>query len=373
MRSMQRWTIAALSGFLAAPAVMWAQAQEPTPPAGGAEAPAPPSRDHSAHTSGAAMGIPQTVIRGFTDFRVMTSNQKGVNTSLALGELDLYITSQLTPKISFLNETVFKFGRTNFFDVERVLVNFDIHDALQVALGRHHTPIGYWNTAYHHGTLLQPTIQRPEMFKSSLGVLPIHTTGVTASARAVGPLHLGYDVMIGNGIGSTSTADNDNAKSITFGLSSQPTSDLQIGVTAYRDRLSTGVARIAASGAALTKPLDQRAAGGYVSYFGARVELLGEFQRVVNEFADRTARGTTDAGYLYAGVRARSVVTYTRLDRIKFDDTDPYLIPNDLSQGVLGLRYDVAADLGMKVEFQRRKSQREGWISEASAQISLGF
>ncbi|MFQ5479086.1 MAG: hypothetical protein ACE5E4_10765 [Candidatus Binatia bacterium] len=32
-------------------------------------------------------------------------------------------------------------------------------------IGRFHNPLGYWNTTYHHGTFLQPTIARPDIIQ----------------------------------------------------------------------------------------------------------------------------------------------------------------------------------------------------------------
>ena len=36
-------------------------------------------------------------------------------------------------------------------EVERMILRFDQSDRLKVSFGRYHTPINYWNTAFHHG------------------------------------------------------------------------------------------------------------------------------------------------------------------------------------------------------------------------------
>lgn len=65
-------------------------------------------------------------------------------------------------------------------DVQRLQFgwHFDTDDT--VWLGRYHTPIGYWNTAYHHGTYLQTSISRPGIveFEGGEGPLPTHFTGL---------------------------------------------------------------------------------------------------------------------------------------------------------------------------------------------------
>ena len=52
-----------------------------------------------------------------------------------------------------------------------------------VAVGRYHTAIGYYNNAYHHGKWLQTAAERPHIydFEDSGGLLPIHNVGVSVS------------------------------------------------------------------------------------------------------------------------------------------------------------------------------------------------
>jgi hypothetical protein len=193
----------------------------------------------------AAARAQETTIRGFTDVTVGGSNRPGANSAFGLGQFDLYVTSKVADRVSFLGETVFEFddaGGEFIVDVERVIVSYEASHLLRLAGGKHHTPLGYWNNAYHHGTLLQPTIQRPLLmrFEDEGGILPIHTTGLLVAGRDISPLHLGYDVMVGNGIGGSPTSDANQAKSVTVALSSELTSALQVGVNLYTDRVATG-------------------------------------------------------------------------------------------------------------------------------------
>jgi hypothetical protein len=47
-------------------------------------------------------------------------------------------------------------------EVERLIIRYDFNDYFKVSFGRYHTPINYWNTAFHHGQWLQTTASRPE-------------------------------------------------------------------------------------------------------------------------------------------------------------------------------------------------------------------
>ena len=52
-----------------------------------------------------------------------------------------------------------------------------------------HTLLGYWNQAYHHGTWLQTTVFRPEIYRwedDGGGLLPVHEVGVRARRRGLG-------------------------------------------------------------------------------------------------------------------------------------------------------------------------------------------
>src|SRR4051794_40833967 len=94
----------------------------------------------------------RTQIRGFIDAYSSFQNNK---LSFGLGEQDLFITSELTDRISFLGESVFKFslgtqnspGSPTSFDVsiERVVIKYNFYKNNNLLIGKHHTPINYWN------------------------------------------------------------------------------------------------------------------------------------------------------------------------------------------------------------------------------------
>jgi len=326
----------------------------------------------------AARGAPaqDTQIRGFTDVIAGASDADDANAYFALGQYDLYITSALAPKWSFLGELVFEFDEDFVVDLERLIIAYRPNSHVQIAVGKHHTPFGYWNNAYHHGALMQPTIERPEMFlfEDDGGILPIHTTGLLVAGRDLTPLHLGFDAMIGNGIGSTPIADNDQPKSVTLALHSQVTHALKVGVNFYDDHIAQGTPRIyGAPGDTVTAGLTQRMFGGYAVYFGRALEMMGEYQRITHV---PTAGGTTtatDAFYAYAGYRLGKFVPYARYDGLLFDPAGPYYVANDEHLAVLGARYDFAATVQIKVEYRHRETDREGSVNEGVIQAAVGF
>lgn len=153
----------------------------------------------------------ETTIRGFADVNFFVSEKPSDHAAFSLGQYDLYITSELNDRLSFLGEIVFEYDEGFIVDVERVLIKYEWDNFFNVIVGKHHTPIGFWNTAYHHGSLLQATIQRPLLFRfeDEGGILPIHTTGILFQGSHIGRFKFGYDFMIGNGVGSTPVNDNN--------------------------------------------------------------------------------------------------------------------------------------------------------------------
>ena len=86
-------------------------------------------------------------------------------------------------------------------DLERFQLGLRTGDAT-VWLGRFHNPIGYWNTQFHHGAYLQPSVSRPGIvaFEGGDGPLPMHLTGVLVEGiQEVKSAGLHYTVAAGLG------------------------------------------------------------------------------------------------------------------------------------------------------------------------------
>jgi hypothetical protein len=314
----------------------------------------------------------ETQIHFFTDVTGVASDDKSDHWAFGLGQYDFFVTAHLADHISFLGESVFEFDGDFVVDVERLIISFAPKKYLRVEVGKQHTPFGYWNTAYHHGTVLQPTIERPTMFlfEDDGGPLPVHTTGLMVDGEDITPFHLGYDILIGNGIGGTPISDNNNAKSYTLALHSQVTSALRIGASAYFDRITAGTPSL--DGTPVAETVDRRMVGGFAVYLGPTYELMGEFQHAVDDVPSAPA-SKTDLSYVYGGYRFDKFVPYVRWDRIHYGATDPYFIRDNLSLVVLGARYDLAATTTVKLEYHRRDTQSGGVANEVAAQVAVGF
>jgi hypothetical protein len=167
------------------------------------------------------------------------------------GDFDLLLTSRINDKASVLSEIVFgeddaqKFG----VDLERILLKYDYNDHLRMSLGRYHTGIGYYNTAFHSGSWLQTTADRPLImeFANDGGVLPTQAVGLSLTGSIPsGRLGLNYIAEYGSSdtvrpdLGTGILEDENNGNHINVGLFARPNRlpGLQIGGSIYHDRIS---------------------------------------------------------------------------------------------------------------------------------------
>ena len=311
-----------------------------------------------------------TQIRGFVD--ALAGLQKN-KVSFSLGEQDLFITSELSDRFSFLGESVFRFTSTTptrfSVSIERIVIKYNIVGNHNILVGKHHTPINYWNDTYHHGRVLFPTIFRPLLFDAN--IIPLHTTGVSVQGQNLGDMKFGYDVMVGNGIGSTDVLDNDKRKSITAAVHLKPIEGLRLGLSWYNDVISRGAATH--DGMLLNWTVNQNLFTGSVAYFGNKFEVLAEGTSGTNK-TDTTGSQHSLASYIYAGIKIREkIVPYFRLDNLHFGKGEIFYDKNNTTSIVAGIRYNLNYVTAVKLEFQHQHGEKEGDTNKLTMQLAIGF
>ena len=322
-----------------------------------------------------------TRILGFADV-TSTLNPATGRVSFGLGEQDLFITSDLTDRISFLGETVFRYdatAATRFaVSVERIVFKYNYTGNHSVVIGKVHTPFNYWNDTYHHGRVFFPTIFRPAIFNE--GLLPLHTLGAGLQGQNLGSLRFGYDVMAGNGQGSYDATDNDQAKSVTVALHIKPVDGMRLGVSSYTDRIAAGATghQHGTTGTPLAQATRQQIFTGSLVWFRPKVELLIESSYFRNR-AD-TLRAQTMGSYAYAGIRVLpKVVVYGRYDLIRHQNKseERYFSTDDFQSFIGGLRYEFSYLTVAKLEFQHDERQPmtggRRFTDAITAQFAVGF
>ncbi|HLV89025.1 MAG TPA: hypothetical protein VKV39_18715 [Candidatus Sulfotelmatobacter sp.] len=348
------------------PAVAKADPQ-PTPQAEQSSMPEPDHMD----VSKTAMNI-----RGFGDFGLYGGNQKGQTTSFSIGQMNLFITSDLSEHFKFLTELVFEVHQDNDFeeDLERIFLEYSANDYFNLAAGRYHTAIGYYNTAYHHATWFQTTTERPYIFEfeDEGGVLPIHTVGLEASGIIPsGGLGLHYVAEVGNGRSSKplgepvqNYVDENTHKAVNFALFARPDKipGLQIGFSAYRDiQTPTNYPKI-----------NETIIDGYFVLSRPKFEWLNEALMIrhapVGEHVFETP-----AFYSQFSQRFGKYRPYFRYQYVNASSQDPVFPQVGLRTGPsVGIRFDPSESVALKLQYDYTKLQRQGVIDGSSCpQLSM--
>ncbi len=332
------------------------------PPVQSASGPAPAKDERGAedevqaalHEHEGADG-PRMQVRGYADL-VYRRGAASAERGFGLGQADAFVTSRLSDRVNVLAEAVFEGSEANelAIDLERILLQFAPSDRLHLSVGRYHTAIGFYNTAYHHGAWFQTATSRPRMFafEDDGGILPIHNLGISATGQlASGPLGLRYVAEVGNGRAATPGAapvqnvtDENRGVAVNLGLLARPDwlPGLQAGVSVYRDRLTPGGSRIG-----------ETIVAAHAVYQASRLELLNEFLTLRHGVAGAPVRVSTGF-YSQAGVRVGRYSPYARIDYLHVNALDPLYGAMGRDTGLAaGLRYDVGSWAAIKGQGER--------------------
>jgi hypothetical protein len=292
--------------------------------------------------------------------------------SFGFDEEDLFINAVISNRISFLGESVIKFdpaSSTKFgVSIERIIINYNIKGNNNLIMGKIHTPVNYWNDTYHHGRVFFPTIGRPLLFAAN--IIPLHTVGAGLQGHDLGQLKLGYNLFVGNGLGSDDVMDNNKNKSITAAINIKPADRLKIGISYYHDVISKGSM---VHNKMMNWKVNQNLLSLSVSRFGKKFELLAEGTTGLNH-TDTTGTRTTLASYIYAGYRLNNkIVPYMRYDNINYQAGEIYYMKNNISSFVAGMRYEISYLSVVKLEYQYLHNEMGDPVNKLSAQFAIGF
>ena len=327
-------------------------------------------------------------IRGFGDFGLYGGNQKGQTTSFSIGELNLFVTSNISEKFKFLSEIVFEAnggeapsneGPINSFkaEPERVLLEYSLNDYFSLSAGRYHTAIGYYNTAYHHSSWLQTTTGRPFLFafEDDGGILPVHTGGVSAGGEIPsGSLGLLYVVEAGNGRASRSplsepvqnVVDEGNRKALNVALFARPDAipGLQVGFSGYRDVLYP----------ANSAKIGETIVDGYAVIARSKFEWLNEGLVIRHALSGAPHVFDTPGFYSQISERFGSYRPYFRYQYVNASSNEPVFGDVGLRNGPsVGVRYDANESVALKLQYDYTALRRQPGFSSLGLQVGFTF
>jgi hypothetical protein len=369
-----------------------APAEKPTVPAQPALAPENASESSGERSMSERMDLSETLlrIRGFGDTTFHGDTQKGNNTAFSLGQLDLFVTSDISEKFKFLSEIVFEGGPDNIYgvtrgetnafsvDVERYLIQYSHNDYFKLEAGRFHTAIGYYNTAYHHSTWFQTTTDRPFLFEfeDRGGILPVHTVGASASGSIPsGRLGLHYVAEVGNGRASRAplieepvqnVVDDQNHKAFNLALFARPEAirGLQVGLSAYRDLL-----------APLNSPrIGETILAAHAVFIIPKFEWLNEALVVRHSVFGSSQVFNTPGFYTQISKQFGSYRPYFRYQYINAANNEPIFPDIRLRHGPsVGIRYDASESVALKLQYDYTALRGQDAINALALQVGFTF
>ena len=379
-----------------------AEVQQPLPAEATAHGPSPQAaQEHEPepgeHAESERMDVSKTLlrIRGFGDVTFHGDNyhpagQPGDKIAFTLGQLNLFVTSDISDKFKFLSEIVFEAGPDNIYgvtrgtentfgvDVERYLLTYSRNEYFNLSAGRYHTAIGYYNTAFHHSTWLQTTTGRPLLFEfeDKGGILPIHNVGVEAyGSIPSGSLGLHYVAEVGNGRESRSPlteepvqniVDDSNAKAVNFELFARPIKipGLQVGFSVYHDKLVPNTEPV---------PVGENILAAHAVYTTPNFEWLNEALMV-----QHTPNGghtyQTPGWYSQISRRFGAYRPYFRYQYINASPNEPIFPDIGLNAGPsAGLRYDASESVALKLQYDFTSLRNQHSVQGLQAQVGFTF
>lgn len=346
------------------PAAPEQEASVSTPPqTSGPKVPTPGDMDNmpGMHTVlGQEGNYPNLRIRGFGDVDFGANDHSGVNSGFQLGQFILHFASQLSPKVSYFAEVSLT-ATTGVYnvDLERTIIRYDINDMAKISFGRYHTPINWWNTAFHHGAWLQTSIARPDMIVFGGRFIPVHFIGAQSEGSIPsGPLGFGYNLGIGNGrasniarAGDSGDINNNRAWLGNFYLRPPALKHFQIGGSVYNDEISLS------TGTPQGQNFREWIASGHLVWTGETPEFFAEFANVHHRSILTNQTYDNQGGYVQVAFRlpfdSKKWKPYYRYDYLQVPANEP-TFPDfvNVRKSTLGMRYDITDFAAFKAEYR---------------------
>jgi len=324
--------------------------------------------------SRADSGVP---IHGFADVGVgyagKNMQERLFDRGFFVSNLDLFFNPDLG-NVKMLAELIIDATEGSVVvDSERLQIGYVLNNNFTIHMGRFHTPIGAWNTSYHHGAQIQTSVYKPRFidFEDKVGVIPTHTVGLLLTgATDAGRNKFGYDFTIGNGsriIGDAEFTtgdmqmggdiDHDVALGtrLYYAFNSGTLDGLTVGVHGLKETITTDADVSAIVGG--THATDIQMMGGYFSFENHGIEWLSEYY----SFSDKdhntanAAAVTSSAYYTQFGYALNEHwLPYVRYEKTDFDQADAYFADQTYGASydriAVGLRHNLTDKACIKVE-----------------------
>ena len=321
---------------------------------------------------------PEFIVMGFGEVSYVSKDDSNAD-GFGIGQVVAHLGASMGDSFSVFGEfTATAKNDSQGTAIERLIVKYDFSDRYKLSAGRYHTPIGYWNSGFHHGSWLQTTVSRPEMVKFGSKIVPIHFVGALLEGLIPsGKLGLDYRVGYGNGRHSNIAAAGDahdinSDKAWMVQINSKPTFlyGLNMGLGFYSDEvpLLNGT------------DVKENTVSAYAVWTKEDPEVIIEYTHSEHELTnDSAVNGDVDAWYAQFGYRLpgkhNKWKPYARIERTRVDDSDPLLGAEalDYDGGILGVRWDFNSYAALKVEYRNEEFNDAGRENNFRVQVSFAL
>lgn len=322
-----------------------------------------------------------TQIKGFVNLNYFADFNKDSagshsNNYFRLGQYDFFVTSQVTDKISMLGESVFEYSTDFGVDVERLFMKYNYDNHFAISGGKFHSPIGYWNNAFHHGLVIQPLMIRPDAirFEDDGGILPVHETGIQFDYEHMTSSNIGINVLISNGLGSTPISDQNNDKAVTANLHMEPMENFVLTASAYYNQGPPQFMN--PQGIEVYNPTTTTILNGSIAYMNGRlpIEFIGEYYSINQDEDSIGLRNkVTQVIELYAGYKIKKFTIYANYEQNIYPTGIEYYIKDNIMAIIGGIRYKPSPISVIKLQYRYHDSEIYGVHNFIEAQWAIGF
>jgi len=323
---------------------------------------------------------------GFADLDFFATDETNSrsNSGFFEGQFALHFTSTLSSRFTFFGEVSLTARRDATTtssvpgfnpEVERSILKYTLTDYLKFSVGRYHTPVSYWNVAFHHGQWLQTTISRPEMIQFGGQFLPVHFVGALAEgAIPSGPLRVSYNVGLGNGrstvvsrAGDAGDVNNSRAVIVNLSISPDRPFGLQAGASLYGDKVTLP-----------TSSHREWIRSAYAAWTKETPELIAEYASVRHHDLVSDKITTNRAYYVQVAYRLPGRGShwkpYYRWEDIRIASGDEVFASLRSRNGsILGVRFDASDLVALKAEYRRQRDSGHPYVNGFYSQACFSF
>jgi hypothetical protein len=305
------------------------------------------------------------------------SRQRGFNG----GTLDLFLAPQFGERVKGLVELAVEYGDDGHaaLDLERLQLGYTVNDQVTLWAGRFHSPMGLWNTSFHHGANLQTSVYHPRFidFEDKGGIVPAHSVGVWASGKTkLGAGKVSYDAYLSNGPHITdrtldfgANTDDNSGKLLGFNLGYSfggSLNGLTVGTHGFGSTVNTYD-----TASALLNSTKVRMGGGYFGYDENDWEMVGEYYRFANTDLAGGGSRSSNAWFVQVGKTFGAITPFVRLEKAALNPLDNYFLSQasgrSYQRTALGLRYAVDPKASFKLEFSNTSETAVNQLDENGA------